>query len=288
MIKNISELETGLIPAIEIYYSYVMPKISFTSELQASYQRLFDTCVITADKYPLVDAAVETIRASKTRYESVGKKVNVPWYFIAIVHYMEGGSRFDRHLHNGDPLSARTVNVPKGRPKEGTSPFTWEASAEDALIFTVVNKWTNWSVPGLLYKFEGYNGFGYRKLNPPINSPYLWSFSNQYSIGKFIADRVFSATAVSKQCGAAVILRRLLEKNEIRLEQPVSRIDAVIELGKEVVYAPSRYSSKAEELQRFLNLIGAYLKVDGKAGKNTSGAYKVATGNYLAGDPRIT
>lgn len=263
-----------------------MPKISLTPELQASYQRLFDTCVITADKYPLVDAAVKTILASKTRYESVGKKVNVPWYFIAIVHYMEGGSRFDRHLHNGDPLSARTVNVPKGRPKGGIAPFTWEVSAEDALIFTGVNKWTNWSVPGLLYKLEAYNGFGYRRQNPPINTPYLWSFSNHYTKGKYTADGSYSPTAVSKQCGAAVILRRLLEKNEIKLDQPVSRLDAVIELGKEVVYAPSRYSSKAEELQRFLNLIGAYLKVDGKAGKITSDAYKAVTGNYLTGDPR--
>lgn len=264
-----------------------MAKIFLTPELQASYQRLFDTCVITPDKYPLVDAAVKTILAGKARYESVSKKTSVPWYFIGIAHYMEGGCKFDKHLHNGDPLTAKTTHVPKGRPATGVAPFAWEFSAEDALSYTGVNKWTNWSLPGLLFKLEGYNGFGYRKSSIAINSPYLWSFSNHYQKGKYTADGSYSPTAVSKQCGAAVILRRLIEKKEIVIGATISRTKAIIELGKEVAYAPSRYSAKAEELQKILNLNGAYLKVDGKAGKMTSDAYKIATGKYLAGDPRI-
>jgi hypothetical protein len=34
------------------------------------------------------------------------------------------------------------------------------------------------------------NGFGYRAHG--INSPYLWSYSNQYHAGKFVSDGVYS------------------------------------------------------------------------------------------------
>ena len=54
-----------------------------------------------------------------------------PWFFLGVIHAMESRFNFERHLHNGDPLSARTVRVPKGFPKAGNPPFTWEVSAEE-------------------------------------------------------------------------------------------------------------------------------------------------------------
>ena len=103
-----------------------------------------------------------------------------------------------------------TVRVPKGRPKQGQPPFTWEESASDALVFDGLHKWKDWSLPGTLFVLERFNGFGYR--NKGIHSPYLWSFSNHYAKGKFVADGVFSATAVSNQCGAAVLLFRMVAR----------------------------------------------------------------------------
>jgi hypothetical protein len=42
-----------------------------------------------------------------------------------------------------------------------------------------------------------------------------------------------------------------------------------------------------ELLQKALNLFpGIFLKVDGFAGKDTSGAFHKVTGHYLKGDPR--
>ncbi|CAN5914779.1 hypothetical protein BH11BAC7_BH11BAC7_26610 [soil metagenome] len=257
----------------------------YTPELQANYQHLFDTCVITPDKYAIVDLTVKTIMVSRERYETVSQKTGVPWYFIGIAHNLEGGSKFTTHLHNGDPLTARTVHVPKGRPLAGTPPFKWEFSAEDALVYSGLDRWKDWSLPGLLYKLEAYNGFGYRRKGININTPYLWSFSNQYSKGKFVTDGVFSATAVSKQCGAAVILRRLAEKQVI-VFGITDRKTLIKNLGESVTYAPSKYVAKAEELQKLLNLDGAYLKVDGKAGKITSDAYYAVSGRFLKDDPR--
>lgn len=262
-----------------------MPTVTLTPQMRSEYQRLFDTAAIRPEKLAEVNALVDRIVAARPRYEAVGNKLNVPWYFIGIVHCMEGGLSFAKHLHNGDPLTGKTFNVPAGRPKTGNAPFTWEASAEDALVFDKVNQWTDWTIPGLLFKMEGYNGFGYRKLAQPINSPYLWSMTNHYSKGKYIADGAYSPTAVSKQTGAASLLRRMAEKQLVQFGI-TDRLSLIRQLGASVTYFPSRVVEKAKELQQLLNLAGAHLLVDGKAGKNTSDAYFNLTGEFLIGDPR--
>jgi lysozyme family protein len=142
---------------------------------------------------------------------SFGGGASIPWYFIACVHYMECSFSFKHHLHNGDPLTGYTTHVPANRPKVGHGPpFTFEESAVDALKLMKYDKVTNWSLPFILQKLEGYNGFGYSKRG--IHTPYLWSFSNQYTKGKYVKDGVFSADAVSQQMGAAVILKRMEDR----------------------------------------------------------------------------
>ena len=260
-----------------------MPAVKFNDALRNDYQRLFDSCVINDRNYPAVDACVDRIVANKARYQAVSAKVGVPWYFIGILHNMECSCRFDQHLHNGDPLTARTTHVPAGRPKTGQPPFTWEDSAEDSLRFEGLDAWTDWSVPGMLYKMEAYNGFGYRSRG--INTPYLWSFSNQYTKGKFTADGGFDPNASSKQIGAAVLLRRMSER-QLAVAGEVDVISLVKKVGAEVVYNPNEYNKQAETLQVLLNRAGQHLRVDGKAGDATSEAFQRVSGSYLQGDPR--
>ncbi|MFW0714717.1 hypothetical protein [Pedobacter sp. N23S346] len=139
----------------------------------------------------------------------------IPWYFIACAHYLECSFDFKKHLHNGDPLSGYTIRVPANRPKVGHGPpFTFEESAVDALKLMKLNEITNWNLPTVLRKLEAYNGFGYFKYHS-VNSPYLWSYSNQYQKGKYVADGKFDAEAVSKQMGAAVILKRMEQRTII-------------------------------------------------------------------------
>lgn len=256
---------------------------SFTPQRAAEYQRLFDTCVIRPEKLPEIKPIVNKILGGKSRYEALANKVNIPWHFIALTHSLEAGSDFTKHLHNGDPLNARTVLVPKGRPRNGNPPFTWDFSAEDSL--SDLAGWTDWSISGMLYKLEGYNGYGYHNASININSPYLWSFSNHYIKGKFIADGKYSPTAVSKQCGAAILLRRLTETQVVPPETS-DRLSLIKQLGETITFAPTRMVEKAKELQKLLNLAGAHLLEDGKAGKNTSDAYFRFTGKFLSGDPR--
>ena len=256
---------------------------AFTPQIQSEYQRLFDSCFIRPDKNAEVDTILEKILKGRPFYEAVEKKLDIPWYFTGIIHCMEGSCNFKVHLHNGDPLTARTVQVPAGRPKKANPPFTCEVSAEDALMMKKFDTETDWTIPAMLFRMEGYNGFGYRKPTINIPSPYLWSYSNHYSKGKFIADGKFSPAAVSKQCGAAVLLRRFFEK-QIAKQIP-DRVSLIKQLGRQVNFSGNRFNAKAEELQKLLNANGAFLKVDGKAGRNTSDAYFRVTGEFLPNDP---
>ena len=154
------------------------------------------------------------MRQSRARYAAVGKQVGVPWQFIAAVHGLEASFNFRAHLHNGDfPLSQRTRQVPPGRPRVWLPPSSWESSALDALRLMGFAGQSDWSLPRMLFRLEAYNGFGYR--NSGRASPYLWSFSNLYNKGKFVADGHFDPAARSQQCGAAVMLKVLSLAGEL-------------------------------------------------------------------------
>lgn len=272
-----------------------MPSLS--DSLRNEYISLFNACNILPSHSSVVENIIKRIITNKERYVLVGNPLGIPWYFIAVIHNMESGLSFNGHFHNGDPLTARTKQVPKGRPLHGNPPFTWEESADDALKYQRLDKWNEWSVAGLLYKLEEYNGWGYRSKHPHVLSPYLWSFSNHYSKGKYVADGRWSETAVSQQCGAAVLLRRMAEKGDIQLSEAVINVppasaEAWLKSKSEkVTPALIKYSNKkkpyVKELQTYLNQIpGIYLKVDGAPGKKTSAAFKNVFGFYLTGDPR--
>jgi len=258
--------------------------IKFTGLLREEYQRLFDTCQVRPDKAAEVEKGVGRIESNRTRYEAVGEPLQIPWWLIAVIHNMEASLSFKAHLHNGDPLSRRTVNEPAGRPKEGHPPFSWEVSATDALTYDRIDQWQDWSLPAVLYKLEGYNGWGYRRYHPEVLSPYLWSGANHYRSGKYVKDGRWSDTAGSAQLGAAVLLRRIAEKNLVAFTQPVE-VDTVS--APLLRYAPREESVYAKQLQVFLNTLpGIFVKEDGLAGERTSDAFKKVTGFFLHGDPR--
>jgi lysozyme family protein len=261
-----------------------MAKVNYSPALAEEYQRLFDACQVRETRAGEVAALVGKICANRERYESVGNLLGVPWYYIGVIHAMEATLSFATHLHNGDPLAARTVHVPGGRPKSGTPPFTWEESAVDALQVAGIHRWQDWSLPGLLYSVEGYNGWGYRLYHSHVLSPYLWSGSNHYRSGKYTADGRWSDSAVSAQLGAAVLLRRMAELGFIDCSGAgLSRTEPLPVFR----YAPTEESAAVKALQIFLNTLpGIYVKVDGYAGEKTSDAFRRVTGYYLAGDPR--
>lgn len=183
--------------------------------IKADYEKLFSTCAIR-DKNRS-EVAWYVTKLTDPRYQqkwvAAAQEVCAPWYFVAIIHAMEASFDFNAHLHNGDPLSEQTVQVPAKRPPKWNPPSDWVSSAKDALTFDGFADQADWSVARTLYRWESYNGFRSRRNG--INTPYLWSFSNHYAKGKFVADGVWDPNAVSKQCGAATMLKALVEKGTI-------------------------------------------------------------------------
>lgn len=180
-------------------------------QLKPSYSNLYKNMVVNNDALPNLQDTVAKIKKGIPQYKEVQSATGVDWKFIAIVHSLECNCRFDEHLHNGDSLKNRTVNVPAGRPLKGNPPFTWKDSAIDSLAFQKLNGAIDWSIEGILFQLEFYNGSGYRHIKTPINTPYLWSGSNQYVSGKFTSDGKYDPHAISKQIGGALILQQLLK-----------------------------------------------------------------------------
>lgn len=180
--------------------------------LHDHYQDTYDKIIIT-DSIRL-DYIDKKFKKYIGRFEEVAAKSYLPWYAIGFISYRESSFDFQSHLHNGDPLSRRTRRVPKGYPKTGTPPFTWEYSAIDALKkmgrgLTSEEKTLlmNGDIPALLWYLERYNGFGYMRRG--VNSPYVWGCTSAYTKGRYVADGKWSKNAVSKRVGGAAILKML-------------------------------------------------------------------------------
>lgn len=159
--------------------------------------------------------------AAKTRYQAVALKTGVPWFVIAVAHERESSQRWDRSLAQGDPWNQVSTHVPRGR-----GPFSsWEEAAIDALAVCkpYAAKWKDWSVGGTLTILELYNGKGY--FNGPVTkdsagnviarypsqpSPYVWSGTDQYRSGKYVADGIFDPDVVDKQLGCAALIMAMM------------------------------------------------------------------------------
>jgi lysozyme family protein len=180
--------------------------------LAPEYHDLYLTMIVRPEYASTVDDIVTKIRNNFPRYNAISSQTGVPNNVIGIMHSLESDLRFSRHLHNGDPLSQRTVNVPSGRPppSSGDPPFLWEESALDDIAYEGLDKWHDWSPEGVCYVLENKNGWGYRLYHPAVKSPYLWSFTSIYSSGKYDADGHFDPNLVSEQCGGMAILKGLL------------------------------------------------------------------------------
>jgi lysozyme family protein len=177
--------------------------------MKVDYQKLYDTIEIAPTRVKQLDGIITLIRNNQSRYEAVAALIGCPWQFIACIHYRESTFNFKRHLHNGDPLTGKTTHVPKGRPLAGKPPFTWEESAVDALRLQRIDQVTSWSVPIMLQRLELFNGVGYTKFHN-MYSPYIFSWSQHYKKGKYVADGRFDPEFVDGQCGVALILKKIM------------------------------------------------------------------------------
>lgn len=155
--------------------------------------------------------------AAKARYQKIAEATGVPWFVIAVIHEREASQQWDRQLGQGDPLNQVSTHVPKGRGpflNHDNDPPLQDAfyrGALDALIdcapYAARNK--DWSPGGTLTKLEEYNGLGYAARGLP--SPYIWSGTDQYRAGKYVADHVFDPNVVDSQLGCAGLILAMIQ-----------------------------------------------------------------------------
>lgn len=179
------------------------------AETAAGYRKLWASAQVLAGKHAAAATIAAKIIANRALYEAVEKKTGVPWFMVGAIHNREAAMNFACVLHNGEKIigtGRKTRLVPAGRGPFGS----WEAAAIDALTMPphALDKVAAWTLERMLYEIEKYNGWGYLGK---CNSPYLWSWTSEYSGGKYVADHVFSRTAIDVQAGCVAILKVLAE-----------------------------------------------------------------------------
>ncbi len=162
-----------------------------------------------------LDVVISGIIRDRQRYVVIQnlRSGGMLWYFVAGIHERESSRNFTCHLHEGSPLTQRTFYVPKGRLPTPNPPYTFEQSAEDALYVLEREDLVEWSnMDSSLYAIEAYNGLGYRQYHPEVKSPYVYSGTNLYARGKYIADGRFSAITIDQQAGVYALYLRMKER----------------------------------------------------------------------------
>lgn len=170
--------------------------------LKSANLRRFNAMHVTLEFTTIAKHLIE----AKDRYQTVEKKTGVPWPIIAVIHMRESSQDFHTQLAQGDPLASVSTHVPRGQgPYLGVD--AWERAAGRALIETGGSTWKDWSPGGFTTFLEKFNGLGYyAKENP---SPYVWAGTDQYHSGKYIADGVYSSSAVDTQPGCVAMLHAM-------------------------------------------------------------------------------
>jgi lysozyme family protein len=219
-------IEAGFIPDPEgrlkagaSKYAPVLPSLGSVPQnaiAPADYGRAFWAVALDREKVQAIDASVDKIVAVRARLQALADKIDSPWYVVGIVWLLETGGSFAVHLHNGDPLTARTVHVPAGRPTTGQPPFSWEESAADAIRLNHLDHLNCADLASVLQAIERVDGLGYS--NRGVSSPYLWAYTSAYAGGKFLADGTFDPNAKAAQPGTVALLRRIQEKGIVKLD----------------------------------------------------------------------
>ena len=179
-------------------------------QAKEGYNNLYNKMLFT--RATAINDAAKVIINNKDKYKAVEAKTGVPWYWIGAIHMRESSNDFRGVLHNGERIigtGKKTTLVPAGR-----GPFsTWEEAAIDAITHKGLHKIKKWDVARMGYQGEAYNGWGY--LAHGVNSPYLWGGTNLQQPGKYIADGVWSSTAVDKQLGIMPVIYKVRELEKI-------------------------------------------------------------------------
>lgn len=240
-------------------------------EYKDAYDRNWADLQIRPSRRKDAQRQAQRLLQGKQTYQQCENRTGVPWWFVGLCHYRESDLDFNTYLGNGQHLSQRTTIVPKGRgPFLG--PHAFVDGAVDALRIQGFLGAKDWGIARVLYRLEGFNGYGYHGRG--VNSPYLYGGSTAYGppeskSGKYVRDHVFDPNFVDPQLGTAVILKELME-----LDSSI-KFDGAASMEPETPQEPDdEGASSIQWLQHSLNSLGVgpVLTEDGKNGPRTMAA----------------
>lgn len=209
--------------------------------------------------------------ANKGRYQAVAARTGIPAALIAAIHWRESSGNFGTYLHQGDPLGKPAVHVPTNIPV-----FTrWEDAAVHALTMSDkaqvrddLQMTAETSDAASMATFaEFYNGLGYH--NRDRASPYVYSGTDEYQGGKYVADGQFSATAMDRQLGVLTMVDAVGGMNE-----DIAGPDWSTVASGRTILRQGTSGPLVEELQRRLAAKGFACGDDGVFGPTVFGAVK--------------
>jgi lysozyme family protein len=268
------------------------------AQMRPHYAKQWKAMTIRPERRLAIASVVAKIVASRSRYEAVSAQTDIPWWFVGCIHYREASPpcSFTGWLGNGDAIIGPAA-VAKGRKSwhvpAGYGPFEdWEAGAVVALERQRLCNLSDWSVEACLYRWEfQFNGPGYYNHGCP--SAYNFSWTSEYTRGKYREDSKWDPNFMDPQPGCAAMLRALIDAGHVfeaslctagapSAAEPVPAIEADL--------VAVRIGSRGDEvrvLQGKLRDLGYSVgAVDGMFGEATAdGVAAFQRRNGLSGEP---
>lgn len=179
-------------------------------DMVSDYRKLWPLLEIEERFSDTINQAVMLIKSNKSRYQDIIKSSRksgastdpkMPWYVLGIVHYLDSNVDFDRFL-----------------PVSGMEELSedWDVRATQFLESRDWNKWVDWTLTDIMFRLEQLNGNGYR--NKGRCSPYIWSYTNHYKTGTYVANGVFEPQTRFPRAGVAVLLKEMLDQKLVKLK----------------------------------------------------------------------
>jgi lysozyme family protein len=188
--------------------------------LTGEYTRRLAAMIINADQLAECEARAKIILERANAHDqgqvTAATGVSKLWWIASFER--EGSSNYTTSPAQGDPINKKSTHIPRG-----LGPYeNWYDAAIEAYHIDHLDRVGegNWTWERACYEGEAFNGFGPR--NHGRATGYLWSWSNQYTGGKYIRDNVWGSSAVDQQCGMIPLMRCLLKLDpSLHLENDV-------------------------------------------------------------------
>lgn len=238
--------------------------------LMPEYVKLLSTMIVLPARVGVIDATAKKLTGPLywPRYQQVQDATGVMGELIAALDYRESNANPRCALGQGDPWGAVSTHVPIGK-----GPFrSWSDAATYYVHYDHLDDASHaWSMPYLCWKGEAWNGFGPRDHR--INTGYLWSGTNHYAKGKYVADGKWDPEKVDEQLGIIPLVIRMMELRNTMLPGMPGKANApglIPQAAPVGVGRPPVEGHDVKWMQAALNKVAhAGLVEDGNFGRRT-------------------